>query len=599
MPLDASIYNIQKPLQVRSPLETFGRMQQMQNAQQVNQINAERLKQEQQQTAAAERKVQNADIWQKAYQESGGDLDKAEQLGIQYGADPDSIAAFQQHKQTVVKGRLEIKGKEDEQARAKRTERDSRMQGIIQQATAMARENPTLYAQRFPEIYNAAVTIDPETAKHLKPDTPPSLEDLGMFGLHYATQAWADQQADNARKEEDQKFKREDQGFQRTEAAEKQRQNDAAQLAMIQEQQGPEALGMAIAQLPPDRRRPFSQLRLNMKPEEIRRLGMDAQQVAQADQARANAERQAMPNTETELAQAAVDPTKTPEQRAAAEAALKRLDKSKRESRPINNFDLTSLGLPAGMASLKGEELLAALPGGLAAEIRGMAEGRLTAPPASSRAAGAQQKRSLLMAYDPNFSEQRAQVRKAFTTGKAGDNIGSLNTATVHLDAFMEAAQALNNGSFKPGNAAYNALRDMFGSSAPADFEMLKNVAAGEAANALKGNATDVEIAAIKKGIENSGSPGALRSSLTKLMNTYHEKLNTYDERFHKENPDDTKWSPVLPQARGVFEKRGVIKGAADQSQEQGGLKKGQVVNGFRYKGGDPNTQSSWESAKQ
>ena len=54
---------------------------------------------------------------------------------------------------------------------------------------------------------------------------------------------------------------------------------------------------------------------------------------------------------------------------------------------------------------------------------------------------------------DPQWTEQRAQVRKAFTTGTDGRNIGNLNTASIHLDALGDIAKALDNGTFQPGNA--------------------------------------------------------------------------------------------------------------------------------------------------
>lgn len=164
---------------------------------------------------------------------------------------------------------------------------------------------------------------------------------------------------------------------------------------------------------------------------------------------------------------------------------------------------------------------------------------------------------------DPQFSEQRAQIRKAFTTGSDGRNIGSLNTATIHLDALSQAANALNNGNFTPGNAVFNSVKSMFGSAAPADFAGVQAAVAGEMANALKGQATDPEIATIKKTIDAANSPKALQGVIEGFMHLNAQKLNTYRERFEQQNPDDTTWSPVLPSAAKVFAKHGIGTGAS------------------------------------
>jgi hypothetical protein len=163
--------------------------------------------------------------------------------------------------------------------------------------------------------------------------------------------------------------------------------------------------------------------------------------------------------------------------------------------------------------------------------------------------------------YDPSFSADRANERKAFSSGKQGQNIQALNTATVHLDQLKDAAAALGNGAFVPGNQAYNAVAQTFGAAAPTSFEALKNVAAGELANAYKGSATDEEIKNISKTITGAQSPNQLAGTLSTQLHALAAKLNTYDEQYHQKIPNDT-FSPVLPTARAVFEKNGIHPGA-------------------------------------
>jgi hypothetical protein len=191
-----------------------------------------------------------------------------------------------------------------------------------------------------------------------------------------------------------------------------------------------------------------------------------------------------------------------------------------------------------------------------------MAEGRLTAPTANSRAPGAAQRRDALLRYDPGFSEQRAQIRKSFTTGPDGRNIGALNTAIVHLGRLGNTAESLENGSFVPGNEAYNWLRDKFGSDKVTNFGLLKDAVAGEMAAALKGNATDIEIEKMGKSIRAANSPAQMRGVIQEGMAILNDKANTYNERYHREMPDDP-WSPILPSAREQL--RATLTAAAPQ----------------------------------
>lgn len=207
---------------------------------------------------------------------------------------------------------------------------------------------------------------------------------------------------------------------------------------------------------------------------------------------------------------------------------------------------------------MTGEAFLAKLPPPMATRVKAIAEGRETL---SAREKGTPAGRALQTAveqYDPKWSEQRAQVRKAFTTGPDGRNIGNLNTAPIHLDQLAEAAKAMQNGTFVPGNQLYNAVSTMFGGAAPTNFNGIKTVVAGEMASAMKGNATDPEIASFNKSVNDASSPAQLAQVIQSVfLPALGAKLQTYNERFHRDNQDDP-WTPVLPSARAVFSKYGI-----------------------------------------
>lgn len=244
-----------------------------------------------------------------------------------------------------------------------------------------------------------------------------------------------------------------------------------------------------------------------------------------------------------------------------------------------------------------GEDYLKMLPPGIANQVRAMAEGRMAAPSASSRNPQAAMLRNALLQYDPNFNEQRAQVRKAFTTGSDGRNIGALNTATVHLDQLEEAAQALKNGSFTPKNAVFNKLVNTFGGAAPTNFEGVKAAVASEMASALKGNATDQEIKNTGSQISAASSPEQLQGIIKQNLHILGAKLNTYQERYSAQNPGDKVWSPVLPSAKAVYEKHSIdpTAGPATNIKSGKGPKVGAVEDGYVFLGGDPSNPKSWK----
>ena len=235
-----------------------------------------------------------------------------------------------------------------------------------------------------------------------------------------------------------------------------------------------------------------------------------------------------------------------------------------------------------GQQPKTGMEFLGTLPPAMANRVQAIASGAVQGYTGRAAASGpGAQMMAAVQQYDHSWTEQRAKTRSSFTTGKQGDNIGALNTATVHLDQLAEAAKEMKNGTFRPGNDAYNRLAAAFGASAVTNFDTLKSAVAGEMATALKGNATDQEIHEISKNIQNSNSPDQLAGFAQTSLHTLGAKLNTYDERYHAISSADDPWTPVLPSARAVYQKYGINP---VQRMQQPGAGQG---NQQQYKVGD------------
>lgn len=221
-------------------------------------------------------------------------------------------------------------------------------------------------------------------------------------------------------------------------------------------------------------------------------------------------------------------------------------------------------------SQLHGEAYLQSLQPLDAAQVKAVAEGRQTLDDAAGRNQVARQQlgRAVLQ-YDPSWSTQRAALRSAYTVGLEATNISNLNTAVVHSQGFLDAAQAMKAGSFQPKNRAYNWFRETFGSDIPTNFESIKTAWAGEMASALKGTATDEEIAAFRKSIDKIASPEQFEGAVNEYLKVLGQKLNTKHEQAQKTGVGD--WSPILPSAREVFRQHGMDPTREDPTKAGGG----------------------------
>lgn len=216
-----------------------------------------------------------------------------------------------------------------------------------------------------------------------------------------------------------------------------------------------------------------------------------------------------------------------------------------------------------GPMQTPGEAYLATLPTTTADQIRAIADGRMTIDSIGRNPVARGRLQQALMRYDPTWSEQRAQLRDQFTKD---NGIGYLNTAVVHGDQFMQAAEAMKNFSFKPGNAVYNWFSQTFGAAPPTNLEAIKNAWAGEMASALKGGpATDQEIKNVEAGMTHIASLDQFKGLVNENLKALGAKMNTFYQRGQQNGLGN--WTPMLPAAKQVFQKYGMDPLAAPQTR--------------------------------
>lgn len=90
-------------------------------------------------------------------------------------------------------------------------------------------------------------------------------------------------------------------------------------------------------------------------------------------------------------------------------------------------------------------------------------------------------------AVDPEFNQQRAQLRKAYSSGTQSKEINAINTAMGHVGVLGDAIDALNNNDVKALNRVANAVGVQFGKDNVTTFNTIVHRVGPEIAKAYIG----------------------------------------------------------------------------------------------------------------
>jgi hypothetical protein len=183
-----------------------------------------------------------------------------------------------------------------------------------------------------------------------------------------------------------------------------------------------------------------------------------------------------------------------------------------------------------------------------------------------------------LRTADPNFDE--ANIEKRFDTlkefnntsiGKAGGQALALNTLIHHADLYQQAGEALKNGVFKPGNAAYNAIASMWGSAPPQSAALVAQFLAGETGKVATGGVpAEGEVNKILKSLGSDSSPEQIQDAGNKMLEIASGRAIPLVERVK-----DARLENVVhvlgPDAQEILKKRGFDPNTMKKAGAAGG----------------------------
>ncbi len=156
-----------------------------------------------------------------------------------------------------------------------------------------------------------------------------------------------------------------------------------------------------------------------------------------------------------------------------------------------------------------------------AAVVKGLAEYRLSVPAGAARRSKYWQDAiQKAMEYDPSFDEKMYPTRQrmmiAYSQGKQGQSITSLNTAIGHLDRLLDNGEKLHNSQYQIVNWGRNLERKWSGDKRVTAFGTDLTAVTNELATVFKGmGATDQEISAWRKDIDSSSSWPQIKEGFT------------------------------------------------------------------------------------
>jgi len=220
-------------------------------------------------------------------------------------------------------------------------------------------------------------------------------------------------------------------------------------------------------------------------------------------------------------------------------------------NRGVHEFDVTNARLRdkdnaeqtsiAGFNfGVSGDEFLKSLPPHQQRLVKSVAEYKTDIKQVSSLRGDQRQKLAMMvLQYDPTFDmtqdQSRAALAKDFRTGKAANNIRSLNTAIGHLDSFEKASTALNNTSWQIINRSKNWLNEQTGDPNIVLVQEKANAVETELATVFKGmGATDQEIKEWRRNFSAAQSPAQFKAIVGGAIELMGSRLDAM--RYQYEN---------------------------------------------------------------
>lgn len=225
-------------------------------------------------------------------------------------------------------------------------------------------------------------------------------------------------------------------------------------------------------------------------------------------------------------------------------------------------------GIPVASKGLTGGDLLKTLDPATASLVKAVAEYKVDPVKAASsrNPKNAESERlkliQLALQYDPTYDMTQfpamSAARKDFSSGKASQNIRSLNTALKHLDEFHKAYVELGNWDVPIANAAGNFVTKNVGGKAVTNFNSVATAVSDELATLFKGTAgTDSAIAHWRESLDPNMSPAQFEGQMHTLLDLVGGRIAALDDQYRATTGLPENFEILSPTSKKILDKFG------------------------------------------
>lgn len=187
-----------------------------------------------------------------------------------------------------------------------------------------------------------------------------------------------------------------------------------------------------------------------------------------------------------------------------------------------------------------GDAFLSTLDPARASQIKALAEGRMELPKGQAlRSATGVALLADVAQYDPKFdvanAPARIAARKAFTSGKQGQNISAFNTALGHLGTLAQRAEELDNSGIPIWNSVANGFESATGDPRVSNFQIARQAVADELTRAFRGSGGNVhDIKGWEAAINSAQSPAQLRGAIGQAAELLGSRINALQDQYNQ-----------------------------------------------------------------
>lgn len=209
------------------------------------------------------------------------------------------------------------------------------------------------------------------------------------------------------------------------------------------------------------------------------------------------------------------------------------------------------------------------------AQAQAILEGRMKPPSAfAQKTPYWQNVMGAVLQEDPQWTEQRAELRQSYTVGKQSTEINAINTAMGHVGALGDAIDALNNGNVQLLNKIANGYGIQTGETPAATFKLIVNRVGPEIAKAYMGSGGgEAERLSIEKDLSPNMSPAQLRSNVSETVDLLRSKISALENQWDQNKSSSMPSFEdrfIMPQAKAVLQKYAPQGNGAKQNEASG-----------------------------